>query len=455
MDKRRKTPQSIQGKQRRRRPPEEIEEIKRRKRMAAMQGIPPENFNNKKVRKKKKKKKIKNKIFMAIGAIVSAIILIGIISIITFISKVQNNCIASTKPVHNQNVNILVLGMDIGSVDNPTEDSIKRTDTIMVINYKPKSKTTKIVSIPRDTRVEDNGSAYKINAAYQKGGEAKVASIIQDMLSITINYVIKVNYKAFRDFIDSIGGIDMEIERDMIYDDDAQNLHINFKGGTTVHLDGQKAEEFFRWRKNNDGTGLATGDLGRIENQQKFLSKVVKKCKNPLILFRAPIIMNSVAKNIDTNMTGAEMIYYGLKLMASKGKGFNMTTIAGEPKMISGQSYLVFDPTQNADLINDLNNSESTSDIKKSKEDYKILVLNGTNTNGLAAQVKSLLITQGFTNVETGNASATSTSSVQCSDEDLLKLITTYIPKANTSDTISSEYSSYDVVVIIGSDYTK
>ncbi|MFR5348206.1 LCP family protein [Romboutsia timonensis] len=46
---------------------------------------------------------------------------------------------------------------------------------------------------------------------------------------------------------------------------------MSFKGGTVEHLDGKKAEEFFRWRKNNDGTGLATGDIGRIENQHKFI----------------------------------------------------------------------------------------------------------------------------------------------------------------------------------------
>ena len=65
----------------------------------------------------------------------------------------------------------------------------------------------------------------------------------------------------------------MYIERDMDYDDDAQDLHINFKAGETVHLDGKKAEEFFRWRKNNDGTGFADGDLGRIRNQQAFIER--------------------------------------------------------------------------------------------------------------------------------------------------------------------------------------
>jgi anionic cell wall polymer biosynthesis LytR-Cps2A-Psr (LCP) family protein len=71
----------------------------------------------------------------------------------------------------------------------------------------------------------------------------------------------------------------MEISSNMNYDDDSQNLHIHFEKGETVHLDGEKAEEFFRWRKNNNGTGLAEGDLGRIENQHMFIEKVIDKLK--------------------------------------------------------------------------------------------------------------------------------------------------------------------------------
>ncbi len=69
----------------------------------------------------------------------------------------------------------------------------------------------------------------------------------------------------------------MYIEQDMNYDDPGQDLHIHFNKGETVHLDGKKAEEFFRWRKNNDGTGLANGDVDRIKNQQKFMNAVIDK----------------------------------------------------------------------------------------------------------------------------------------------------------------------------------
>ena len=156
----------------------------------------------------------------------------------------------------------------------------RRTDTMMVLNYNPSTKKAQIVSIPRDTMIEvdgaigENGNSqkyWKMNAAYAIGGDEEVTNQIEDILEIQINYLVKIDYNAFRNIIDAIGGVEMYIDQDMYYDDDGQNLHINFKAGETVNLDGKKAEEFVRWRKNNDGTGFANGDLDRIENQQKFI----------------------------------------------------------------------------------------------------------------------------------------------------------------------------------------
>ena len=68
--------------------------------------------------------------------------------------------------------------------------------------------------------------------------------------------------------------------------------------------------------------------------------------------------------------------------------------------MINGQSYLVFDKAKNQSLINSLTSSTS-EEVDKSQ--VKIIVLNGTDINGLAAQVKTSLVGNGYTNVETGN----------------------------------------------------
>ena len=410
------------------------------------------NISNKASKHNKKLtfKNIKRGLLVLIGIIIIYIIYI----LFNFFNSVQiDDSYAATNPSRGDSVNILLLGTDIGDVNQSDNQSLKRTDTIMLLNYNPSSKKTQVVSIPRDTLVQMNGQNMKINAVFQNGGNASISSVVEDMLDITVNYVMDIDYEAFRQFIDAIGGIDMEIENTMDYDDDGQNLHIHFTKGTKEHLDGQKAEEFFRWRKNNDGTGFATGDLGRIENQHKFLQKIVDKCKSPIILFKAPKIFNAVSTNMTTNMKGSKMVRYGLGIMRSMKNGINMTTISGTPQYINGISYVVYDKSANVDLINSLNGSGSSNDEELSRKKASVLILNCTNTSGLAAQTKAKLASAGFENIEVNNGSALDKSKVMTKYDNLKQEVMEVLPKVTQSEGKSSDYPRYDVVIMLGKDY--
>ncbi|WP_346915554.1 LCP family protein [Clostridium sp.] len=124
-----------------------------------------------------------------------------------------------------------------------------------VFNYNIYTKKINLISVPRDSLIEvqaydGNGvlrDYWKINSAYALGGEEEVVKNVEKILDININYVFNINYIAFRNFIDAIGGIEVYIEQDMYYDDETQDLHINFKKGETVLLNGKMAEEYFDW----------------------------------------------------------------------------------------------------------------------------------------------------------------------------------------------------------------
>ena len=217
----------------------------------------------KKLRKKEKKSVIiKRAITAAFLTMLILVLLVGVY-LFSFISSLNNNdIISASKPGVNETVNILLFGMDIGDVENTANSSARRTDTMMLINYNPRTDAINLVSIPRDTLIEvenahdGNGNLipyWKMNAAYVLGGEKEVIQQVESLLSIKVNYLVEIDYAAFRNLIDAIGGVEMYIDRNMYYDDDAQDLHIHFNAGETVLLDGKKAEEFFRWRKNNDG----------------------------------------------------------------------------------------------------------------------------------------------------------------------------------------------------------
>ena len=280
-----------------------IEERRKRRRIEAI--------------KRKKQKRRKRIIFTIVS--IFAIIILGTIGYVySFLNGLKTNNLgdavepaSSTEPV-----NILLLGMDIGDVENEGNASARRTDTIMVANYNPNTKKVNVVSVPRDTLIEvdaylETGEYqryWKINSAYALGGQEEIIKHIEDLLETRINYIIEVDYKAFRNIVDALGGVEMYIEQDMYYDDDAQDLHIHFTGGETVHLDGQKAEEFFRWRKNNDETGLEDGDIGRISNQQALMKKLVEKALSPSIVFKIPEILNIISENVNTNMDSVQWL---------------------------------------------------------------------------------------------------------------------------------------------------
>jgi len=397
------------------------------------------------------------KLVLGVIALVITFIIVTMVSGISALMKVGSKSMPSSIDVSSKEpVNIMLLGMDIGDPKQIDNQSIKRTDTIMVLNYNPANKRLNVVSIPRDTLINLSDRNIKINAAYAIGGYPKIKSEAESLLNIKINYLVKIDYNAFREIVDALGGIEMKIERNMIYDDEGQNLHINFKAGETVTLDGKKAEEFFRWRKNNDGSGFANGDLDRIENQQKFISKVVEKCTSPSILFRAPSIMSALGDNIETNMSATEILSYGLKFMNLKKENMTMVTVAGTPKTINRESFLIFDKNENKDLLSSLSSSSTTktSSVNVSKDEVKIKILNGTKISGLAAKAMKELNDAGYSKIDTGNIENMDKSIILSNDSDKLKIIEQDLNIKNSDKKENkTEYNDYDVIIILGKDF--
>lgn len=410
-------------------------------------------------RKEKKSTVIKRAITAAFLTLVILTVLCGVY-LFSFISSLNNgDIIVGVKPKVNESINILLLGMDIGDAENASNTSARRTDTMMLLNYNPRTDNMRLVSIPRDTLIEvenahdGNGNKipyWKINAAYVLGGEEEVVEQVGKLLNITVNYLVEIDYAAFRNLIDAVGGVEMYIDRDMYYDDDAQDLHIHFNKGETVLLDGQKAEGFFRWRKNNDGTGLADGDLGRIKNQQKFISALIEKCSNPMIITQVPDILRSIKENVITNMSGTDMIKYGLKMISNSG--ISMNTLQGYNERIYGQDFLVAEPSYNQSLLESLKIT-SESNNSEAKKNFSVMVLNATRVNGLAGNLKIELEKLGYSNISIGNSDKSKESSILSNNKELKELLSDDTGIKNLSKNKDSEYENYDAVIIIGEDY--
>ncbi|KEJ03065.1 LytR family transcriptional regulator [Clostridium botulinum] len=413
-------------------------------------------------KKKKTRKRKKSRGLKIIIILFSFIILLGVLGYFYLLgfnhnSKLGDGKINTKKAEAGEPVNILVMGVDIGDPNSKDASDPKRTDTMLVVNYNPKTKKINMVSVPRDTRVTMNGKKIKINSAHAINGVNGSIEAVENLLGIEINNYAKIDYEGFRKVIDAIGGVEMDITRNMNYDDPSQNLHIHFKKGTTVHLDGKKAEEFFRWRKNNDGTGFADGDLGRIENQHKFISKVVEKVKSPSIIPKIPNILSTIPDYVETDMSPEEIIKYGYAVTKGDKSGINMVTLQGEAKYIGNISYFIYDGEKNRDIVQTLKTgvtSQKDDSTEIDKSEIKIKVLNGTKVNGLAADCERKLKEMGYSNIVTGNGERRELTKVRLKKDSFISTreIENYLNIPNIEKNIQSD-ENFDIIILLGKDF--
>ena len=405
----------------------------------------------------KNDKKGVKKVIIIVSSILIFLVLGSIVYFYSFLSSLnhKNNGKMSITPKEvksNEPINILLLGVDIGEPGKAATKVRGRTDTMMVVNYNILEDKLSIVSIPRDTLITLNNKREKINAAHAIGGVKASIDAVENLLGIDINYYAMIDYSGFRELVDALGGIDMDITRNMNYDDPSQNLSIHFKKGEKVHLDGKKAEEFFRWRKNNDGTGFADGDLGRIQNQHLFIKKVMEKVKSPTTLVRIPKILKTIPKYMDTNMEADSIIKYGYKIKGLSDENIKTATLKGEAKYIKGISYFIYNKEKNKEILSTLKSGKSNGN-KINKDELKLQVLNCTNKTGLAKSFSAKLNNKGYNNIEVGNGKKIKKSKITfygINNDEAEKIKNEF--NIDNVEINSTKNEKFDIIVLLGED---
>lgn len=155
------------------------------------------------------------------------------------------------------------------------DDENGGSDTNLLVAVDAKNGKIDVISLPRDTLLDVSWPVKKLNNAYHHGGFTQTMEEVSRLLGIPVDHYVTVDLRAFVELVDAIEGVDFDIPVEMDYDDPEQDLHIHFPAGPR-HLTGKEALEVVRWRQNNDGTGYATADIGRIGTQQAFLMAAAK-----------------------------------------------------------------------------------------------------------------------------------------------------------------------------------
>lgn len=245
---------------------------------------------------------------------------------------------------------ILALGVDQASGN---------TDTIIVATVDFKNKAVYALSIPRDTRTEIPGhSTFKINAAYSWGGLSTAKQAVENLLGVPIDRVVLVRLDGFKRIVDLLGGVEVDIEKDMHYVDRSQGLYIHLKKGYRL-LDGEKAMQYVRFRHD------PLGDLGRIQRQQKFLKALAVKMFQWQEIDKLPELTRQIMQQLETDMTTREVLHlarFGKELPPER---IFSGVLPGAPQNINGISYYIPDETRVRDALDELERnalSQTTSE---------------------------------------------------------------------------------------------
>ncbi|MCD6471191.1 LCP family protein [bacterium] len=318
----------------------------------------------------------------------------------------------------NDRINILLLG--IGGKAHPGP---YLTDTIILVSIKPSEQKIALLSIPRDLYVPiRNYSWRKVNEAYllglsrDEGGELPTKTI-ENILDLSIPYWVVIDFSAFEELIDFLGGIDVYVERSFVDNQfptvDFKYRVVSFEKGWQK-MDGKTALDYARSRHGNNNEGT---DFARARRQQKVILAIMKKIKQEDILEQPRKIFkiyNIFSKKIDTNINFSESIKLAKILKHIPEKNINRYVFDTNflyPEITKNGVYILKTKTGDfSELANFAKNvfeeKTITKEIQKSRETEKakLIVLNGTYISGLAKRTKIRLEKEGFKILKIGNA---------------------------------------------------
>ncbi len=223
----------------------------------------------------------------------------------------------------SESVKVKPVAMVITGLDARSHGGGLNTDVMMVAAFNPNTKKATLVSIPRDTLIQIDGyrqrkaNAYYANfyqAALNEGkdrdaayasAKKELSTLMGKMFDIDVKYTAVINFQGFEDVIDALGGVEVDVDKRMRYTDNADGTDIDLYPGVQV-LNGDKALDFVRYRKSNDGTNMSS-DFERNERQSKVVGALTDKLKSIGGAFKIGSVLEAVGNNLTVDMPESEI----------------------------------------------------------------------------------------------------------------------------------------------------
>jgi LCP family protein required for cell wall assembly len=387
-------------------------------------------------------------------------------------------------------VNVLLAG---NSADDPGHGGANLTDSIMLLSLDTRNNKAFMLSVPRDLWVKVPGDGHnKINqtyvigedenfneVGYAPGGMGMLEKIVSQNFGVPINYYALIDYNALKQSVDAVGGVDFTVKsKDPrgLYDPNIDWTTSNRAplvklSNGTHHLSGQQALNLARSRGDAyNSYGFAASDFDRTENQRQLLVALKSKATSPGVIAnpaKLSSLSDAVGNNVKTDFKSDEVrrLYDLVKKVSNNNiKSLSLNNAEGKNLLASyasptGQSALI--PDKGLDDFIDIQAfiRRQTSSDPIVQESAKIVVLNGTETNGLALKLKNKLTARNFLVDDVGDATPkgqTTTTIVNLSGSKKTAtsaaLVKLFGNNLTTQSKYARLYTDADFIIILGSD---
>lgn len=257
---------------------------------------------------------------------------------------------------------ILLMGID--STDEVlSENAIANGDTLILITFNPKTLNATMFSIPRDSYVPiscwSGKPENKITHAAAYGNDCMI-NTIEEYFDVNIDYYAKINFKGLVKLVDAVGGVEMNVEKELCTDDSSRGSQICIQPGQQV-LNGEQALVYARNRKQ-----LVNGDFGRAEHQQEIIKALINKIKTIDDVSTFMDILNTVSNSMDTNLTTKQILsFYNVgKDILKKSLSSDESDIVSIQRLyLQGTGQMIYDERARMVLWDYVPNKNSRKDI--------------------------------------------------------------------------------------------
>jgi LCP family protein required for cell wall assembly len=328
-------------------------------------------------------------------------------------------------PLPNHAAIALIIGYDHRAGVESDRPSL--SDTLMLARADPVTKTISLLSFPRDLTVpiycprnKTDSTGYvasgadRINSAYSRCGPTGTVLTIKHLTGLPISYLITVNFHGFKEVVDKLGGVWMDVDRryynkntGSVYDDFA---NINLQPGYQL-LTGEQALDFVRFRHTDD-------DLHRNARQQEFVRAFREQVSHSFSPFDLPSLVSSITKNIEVGEGGHALSLGQVKSYALFAQSLpsghlfqdKIANVLCQNTCYAATSDIqsAIDQFQNPDVESSKAANAAALGIKVKQKTpppskVTVTVLNGNGVAGAAANASYLLGQRGYITLEPPN----------------------------------------------------